>query len=128
MSCQRLLICLCVYAMFGVQCAVAGGGFEIYGYGAQSCGDYLSARKGSDSSPYAAWVNGFLTADSYWISLSAKRKVDFRFDTDLNGTMYWLENFCREHPTRAFVYAVNAFAARQFAKIQAENRAGSSKN
>jgi len=116
MNTRKYACAICMCAVLGLHSAFAMPEYTIYGAGGKSCGDYLSARNThlyTADEPYESWLNGYLTADSYQLTLQVKHQVDLEFDTDLNGAMYWLGNFCNAHPTAEFATAVSAFAATQ---------------
>ncbi len=79
---------------------------RIYGMGNQSCGSYLKARtfEGPEQLMFHAWLGGFLSS----VSLTLHR--DVLNGTDLQGALYWLDNYCRDHPVDNFASATTAFA------------------
>jgi hypothetical protein len=67
--------------------------------GATSCSSYVEQRKDQKSSAYndtAMWVSGYLIAYNYLASDAAS----VLGNTDLNGVMLWLENWCRANPLK----------------------------
>ncbi len=83
------------------------GYFSTIGVGGQSCGSFLDARKASSSHPFGHWVGGYLTA----YNVLQPATFDITGTTDIQGVMYWVENSCRENPTKGFAIGVIAAVA-----------------
>jgi hypothetical protein len=79
-----------------------------YGYGAETCGHYVSAREGFRQGSakdrfevlmYLSWLDGFATA------MSAKQSKDVFKGKDFDAIAVWLETYCRENPLDSFLIA-----------------------
>lgn len=79
-----------------------------YGYGAETCGHYVSAREGFRKGSardrvevlmYLSWLDGFATA------MSAKQSKDVFKGKDSDAIARWLETYCRENPLDSFLIA-----------------------
>lgn len=119
-TCHLLLIF--VLAVAAVRSATAGSEpvNEMYGYGVNSCGDYLQSRADKNpfqASAYSTWFTGYLTEASAVYSVLYGRVVDFLGDTDINGAAYWMENYCRKYPTAHFASAANEFVVMELRKM-----------
>ena len=80
----------------------------IVGFGIQSCGRYLEARRDRDKTADASnrtlaftqWLAGFLTVVN--LETTKKNGIDIIEGTDLDGVMGWLDKYCRENPLDSF--------------------------
>jgi hypothetical protein len=93
-----------------VSLPVWGSGKDSYyvTLGATSCGSYIEQRKDQKSSAYndtAMWVSGYLIAYNY-VEPDSNNSLG---DTDLNGVMLWLENWCRANPLKSVADGMEAF-------------------
>jgi hypothetical protein len=55
------------------------------------------------SGEYTTWSAGYLTA----FNLRTPGTYDILGNTDINGAMLWLENYCRNNPLERFATAWN---------------------
>ena len=111
MRLRHYLVVSLLFVIVGARPAAAAPSHE-YGFGTNSCGDYLAARKAGNAglgSLYTAWFTGYITDESEWTTTIEHATVDELAGTDLNGALYWMEKFCREHPTADFAVAAAAF-------------------
>lgn len=77
-----------------------------YGYGHTTCGHFLEARQQPESAErdgYAVWLGGFMTA----VNIGGPNHNVLRSE-DLDGALYWLEDYCRKHPLENFAEAARA--------------------
>ena len=106
---MKLLAVLILIGSCGLTCANEKDKDEpmAYGLGAASCGAYLEARKqrGFDAALYLPYVTGFLTAIN---DTNSPGTTDILRDTDLDGALHWLDNYCRRQPTTTFADALGA--------------------
>ena len=79
-----------------------------YGYGAETCGHYVSTREGFRKGSagdrvevlmYLSWLDGFATARS------VQQSRDVFKGKDSDAIALWLENYCRENPLDSFLLA-----------------------
>src|SRR5215467_4820533 len=56
-----LLLLLLVIPLSG-RCVDTNGRYVAYGYGANSCGMFVEARRNNTDTNYISWVTGYLTA------------------------------------------------------------------
>jgi len=110
------LLILPLLAPLSGTCADANGSYAIHGYGADSCGKFVEARKGSRNSVenglYASWVGGYLTSvNSYY-----PNTYSISGATDMDGLMLWIENYCNKNPLQIFARAVDALVTELYSK------------
>jgi hypothetical protein len=91
-------------ALFPAIAADQTGNYEIMGPGSKSCGTYNDARKRGSDASFQFWIAGYITGTNIYLPDT----VDITGSTDLPGVMGWLDNWCRENPTRQFANAMNA--------------------
>jgi len=75
----------------------------VYGQGNTSCGTYIADRASQQQSyglQFRAWAQGFLSGYVY------VHGGDILKNTDWDGARLWLNNYCLEHPTEMFWFAV----------------------
>lgn len=79
----------------------------IYGYGADSCGQWLESRErgGINGLAAASWLAGYVSA----IGVTEKR--DALNGRRLTDAEYWIDNYCRDNPQRRIVLAAEAMLA-----------------
>lgn len=79
----------------------------VYGYGADSCGQWLEARSRGSVNELAAssWLAGYASA------ASIARKGDALQGKRLEDAAYWVDNYCRDNPQHRVVIAVEAMLA-----------------
>ena len=84
------------------RCVDTNGWYEAYGYGADSCGTFLEARRNKTDTNYISWVTAYLTAvdTTYPITYGILGSLD------LDGAMVWLEHYCDHNPLSQFAIAV----------------------
>lgn len=100
-----LLLLAVAFPAGRVNAADQQGSFNVIGgYGLDSCGSYLDARQRSADTPYTTWLGGYLTA----VDIEEQKTYSILGGTDVPGVMRWLDNWCRQNPTRMFVNAANA--------------------
>jgi hypothetical protein len=83
--------------------ATAGG--AVRGFGGKSCGSWLEARAAQEDDRYQDWLDGFLTGVN-WYQMTGE--TDAAASTDEAGMDYWLDGYCRQHPTVVFAFAASA--------------------
>jgi hypothetical protein len=83
-----------------------------YGYGAETCGHYVSIREGSRKGSaddkvevlmYHSWLDGFATA------MSVKQSKDVLKGKDFDAIALWLETYCRTSRLDSFLIASSKF-------------------
>src|SRR6266404_2495284 len=84
--------------------ADVNGKYTVYGFGAESCGTFVEARRNRKNAFYLAWVTGYITA----VNKVSPTTYDMLGNTDFEGAMLWIENYCNTHPLKTFAYAVNS--------------------
>ena len=75
-------------------------GVTTYGAGLESCGEYLEARDGQSSEEmvFVEWFSGYLSG----VNSTYNRANNILADSNLKQAMYWVEKYCRAHPTASF--------------------------
>ena len=69
-----------------------------------SCGKWLAERKSGSYFQMSGWALGYLSgAATFHPSLNPLHGMD------ADGVEYWLDNYCRSHPTQQFADALKAF-------------------
>ena len=87
--------------------AWADRGVDYVGAGSDSsCGTWLNLRQGNilEWSPMGSWALGYLSGVAW-----ASETLNPLKDVDANAVWYWLDNYCRAHPTTIFFRALQAF-------------------
>jgi hypothetical protein len=96
-----LLLLLCANAQ-----GSAGGLKRVFGQGVtDSCGAWLEARRKSSTQAgfQSQWVAGYLSGTN-----AESNGPDFLVETDFDGLMAWIDNYCRSHPLeKVGIAAVN---------------------
>ena len=74
------------------------GSYTVIGQGFNSCGKYTEARKepkSADAAIYSIWLAGYLTRTN----LQLPDTHDIIGNTDLDGALGWIDNYCSANPT-----------------------------
>jgi len=98
LSCLLLLLVLPVSG----RCVDTNGRYVAYGYGADSCGTFLEARRTKTDTNDLSWVTGYLTA----VDTTYPITYGILGSSGLDGAMVWIENYCDQNPLRPFAIAV----------------------
>jgi hypothetical protein len=80
-----------------------------FGFGLQTCGSFMEARRVERDLDYIDWLSGFLSAVNW--SRASRGLVDragVTAGTDLAGPLGWLDNYCRANPLDSFAAATVA--------------------
>ena len=86
---------------------------------------YLTeARRARKFESFAAWLNGFMTASNIY----ATDTWDITANTDLNGMLGWVDNWCKSHPTEKFAAAVTELSAYLYPSRSKNDRPGPKPN
>src|SRR5262245_52544462 len=84
-------------------CLDIDGHYTSMGYGGSSCGKFVEARNNEHSKvAYATWVTGYMTA----VNQERANTFSIAGNTDLDGLMLWIENYCKDNPLILFSNAV----------------------
>jgi hypothetical protein len=70
-----------------------------------SCGRWLETRRSDTWHFMASWALGFLSGGAVF-----SHDMDPLNGRDTDAVLYWLDNYCRNHPVETFPHAVTAFA------------------
>lgn len=78
----------------------------VLGLGASSCGKFISDTSGDviDRNGYMSWLTGYITSFNEFTPTDG----NITRDTDVDGVLYWIENYCKENPTVSFGNAASA--------------------
>lgn len=76
------------------------GEYVVLGWGASSCGKYITAVKEDKASvyDYHAYAIGFITAMNY----STSNTTNLLHSTDSDGAFQFLQNYCRQNPLHQY--------------------------
>ncbi|WP_156103950.1 hypothetical protein [Acidithiobacillus ferrivorans] len=115
-------VTLCLMLYFMPAYGSAGTAYESYGVGSESCGTYLQHYHNRntlyDSSSYfddASWVEGWLSASNQMFKNYNGRPItDLLHNTDINGAMLWIANYCNVHPLKSLYRASSELAVHLF--------------
>lgn len=85
---------------------------DILGAGGQSCGSWQSERQSAQATRYVSskleaqshWILGFITATN----LALFPKNNLTEETTGSAMMYWIDNYCKEHPLDNLATATSA--------------------
>jgi len=94
------------------------GDVAVYGVGTASCGAWLEARAAKPSRldirvrQFETWLHGYLTA--YNVFISGSPDV---LKTDAAGMRAFVDKYCKDNPTAAFIAAANNFLVDQGGKL-----------
>ena len=90
----------------------AQGNYVALGFGLESCQTFLQARSNSLDLPYRHWLTGYLTA----VNKLTKDTVDIRGTADIDGMLWWLEQYSIKNPRHSFSRAVESLVADLYPK------------
>jgi hypothetical protein len=118
--CKPLLsffLCSFLLANCTAQAATKEGNYATYGHGGNSCGAYLEVlnkgRSGhgySEENEYIDWARGYLSGYNRYMS----NTYSILGQTDLEGSMAFIEKYCRENPLSQFGEAVEKLIIRLY--------------
>ena len=77
-------------------------GYQLYGVGVGSCGEWVSERKAGSWHSKGQWMLGVISAVGYYDIYSLKQ-------TDSQAFAVWMDNYCQKNPINQFsdgVYAL----------------------
>jgi hypothetical protein len=81
---------------------------QLLGAGASaSCGVWLSDRQENNFDGMLEWALGYLSAIAVW-----EQYYDPLNGVDAEAVTYWLDDYCRVHPTDKFTTALLGFVAK----------------
>jgi len=91
----------------GAAPAVHATEIATYGTGLQSCTSYAHAREqlNADEVPFIDWLAGYLSG----VNATSKHRNNILGLSDVRGTMYWLDGYCRRRPSAHFAEATGMF-------------------
>ena len=100
---MRKYLLVAAFLMFVVDPAIAtdsSDNYSVQGVGAQSCGKYIDARRRDEFEEvlFLTWLTGYITA----INKQYPKTYSIIGQTDSDGLLLWLENYCQQHPTEKF--------------------------
>ena len=75
-----------------------------FGLGLQSCGSYTEARKSNVELRFVDWLAGYFTA----LNRVTPHTYNLIGNTDFEGAKGWLDNYCKDHPTKSFSNAADS--------------------
>ena len=107
---RTMILALVLWLSSHLAVAVEPANLVVWGNGQLSCGAYIEARNapkhavGSYDDTFTQWFLGFVTAYN-WENVG---NPDWLQDTDVDGAILWLENYCKQHPLESFFYAIAA--------------------
>src|SRR5579859_7020562 len=80
-----------------------------YGIGLKSCETYLAAKdqESRDQLAFIDWVSGYVSG----VNALSTRVNNLLGDSNLQGTIYWLDTFCRKHVKTSVAVALDLLAA-----------------
>jgi len=82
------------------------GAFRIWGIGEEACVKFLDDRRSPLLvEPYRVWLEGFLTA----LNSQIPDTYDIARDTDMDGILEWITQWCRVNPGEKFWSGVQAY-------------------
>lgn len=90
--------------------ATKEGKFTILGYGAHSCGKFINAaNEGNNQGKWGDWNKYTLYAQGYITGINEllNNTRNILGNTDMEGTMGAVENYCRKNPTKSFYRALS---------------------
>jgi hypothetical protein len=105
-----LAFLLLVVPISGI-CSDANGRYVVQGLGADSCGKFVEGTR-ERREYYTTWVTGYLTA----INAVSPMASDILGNTDIDGAVLSLENYCRINPLRTFGAASDALVKELYPK------------
>jgi hypothetical protein len=108
----ELLILLPLCMPLPVSGSDARGNYIALGFGSESCQTFLQARSNRLDLPYRHWLTGYLTA----VNKLTKDTVDMRGTTDIDGMLWFLEQYCIQHPPHSFSRAVESLVTDLYPK------------
>lgn len=83
------------------------------GAGTSSCGAWTAARQNRLALAYEQWVLGYISGMGEGVN--AVEGHPFHWDalkgTDAQGVWAWIDNYCRDHPTKDIRDAASTFSA-----------------
>jgi len=100
-------------AVFLISGPVWAAKYQVFGFGLESCGAWLSAKETNslDKTFYHAWIGGYLTAYSLWVEKGSGPVGKI----DMPGARAWIDNYCRNNPLKdvakaaqLLIYAIEA--------------------
>jgi hypothetical protein len=112
---MRFMAIFLVFCLMAFQVNAEHG---VYGFGAKSCGTFLNEKQ-NDSLAYrgfTSWLTGYLSGVSF--ALPEADIPDFTLGADINGSLYWIENYCKQHPASAFDEAAADFVVKQIFEVK----------
>ena len=82
------------------------GGYMVMGFGTKSCGAWTADRQGNGDIQFVdeAWVLGYLTA----LNVVGPGSDNIARNTDTDGIVAWVDNYCAAHPLDEIVTATRA--------------------
>lgn len=78
----------------------------IYGFGIETCGQYVEAYKNGAWQPYINWLQGYATGLAYYNR--RYRMLGDDSEGDIASFSLWLNNYCNAHPLDHVLNASNA--------------------
>jgi hypothetical protein len=106
---MKRLAAIASMLLLGAGAAPAVHAVEIatYGTGLESCKSYADAREqlNADEVPFIDWLAGYLSG----VNATSNHRNNILGLSDVRGTMYWLDGYCRRHPAAHFAEAAGMF-------------------
>jgi hypothetical protein len=103
---RKLMVALALLVFGSVAWAADKNG--IYAKRTESCGPYMKDRKSQNAAKvlnHAVWIFGYVTA----YNRQTPDTVDIRGGTEIDGILLWLDNWCKENPSKDMSDAMEAF-------------------
>jgi hypothetical protein len=87
------------------------GNYFVRGVGNELCAAYSIARDRLRDEPFAAWLAGYLSGFDRWTA----DVYDIEGATGFEGSLHWLDYYCRQHPQLPFSTAAESLVADLYA-------------
>ena len=83
------------------------GQYQVVGVGNHSCGEWTQGRRTATEYVDMAWVQGFITA----VNLAGPGSSNISKETDPDGILAWIDNYCAKDPLESLFSAVAELTA-----------------
>jgi hypothetical protein len=126
MNQKRLLVVVSVILLGGALFArqQSSAPMMVYGVGTASCGTWTEARERArtdrmDVRPvqFETWAEGYMTAYGEYAPAALTAAGRWERKTDSAGMKGFLDNYCKDNPTKSFWLAVREFVREQGGRI-----------
>ena len=115
-QCKTLVLWLLMLLLFCIPFAGIGsdakGNYVALGFGSEACQTFLQARSNGLDLPYRHWLTGYLTA----VNKLTKATVDIQGTTEIDGLLWWLDQYCIKYRHHSFSRAVESLVTELYPK------------